>query len=387
MEPVTGLHHNVLVFDFKSLYPSLIRTFEIDPLGFLPPDETPDATHRDAIVAPNGAAFRRQPGVLPGLLDQLFPRRDAAKMRGDAVASQAIKILMNSFYGVLGTPACRFYNPRVAGAITSFGRELLLWTQARCEALGHRVLYGDTDSLFVEANEEEPAAALAVGAELAARLNADLAAHIERTWGVESRLELQLERLYLRLVLLALRGTGHGGGKGGKSGAAKRYVGLVAPEGERPARVVFTGMESVRRDWTALAKQVQRELYERLFADRPVEEYLRSTVAELRAGGLDELLVYRKALRRDPDSYTSTTPPHVAAARRLAEAGQPRRRGLVSYWMTKAGAEPVELPPQAEIDYQHYVDKQLQPIAEPVLSLLGLDFKQVIGDDRQLALF
>ena len=106
----------------------------------------------DPIVAPNGAAFRRQPGILTQILDELFPRREAAKAVGDRVASQAIKILMNSFYGVLGTPACRFHNPELANAITSFGREVLLWSKARIESFGKRVLYGDTDSLFVESD-------------------------------------------------------------------------------------------------------------------------------------------------------------------------------------------------------------------------------------------
>ena len=84
------------------------------------------------------------------MLDELFPRREAAKKAGDDVASNAIKILMNSFYGVLGTPACRFYNPALANSITGTGREMLLWSKAWFEAAGFQVLYGDTDSLFVE---------------------------------------------------------------------------------------------------------------------------------------------------------------------------------------------------------------------------------------------
>ncbi len=387
LQPKPGLHENVLVFDFRSLYPSLIRTFQIDPLGFLPPHEA--GAEADPIVAPNGAAFRRQPGILTAILDRLFPRREEAKQRGDQVASQAIKILMNSFYGVLGTPACRFYNPLIAGAITSFGRELLIWMQGRCEKHGHRVLYGDTDSLFIESNLEEPEAALALAEDLVSRLNRELASHIERTWRVESRMELEFEKLYLRLVLPALRGgkgVGQRVGKG-RGGAAKRYVGLVAAGGERPPEVVFTGMESVRRDWTELAKAVQRELYERLFHHRPVEDYLRGVVASLRAGHHDERLVYRKRLRKDPDAYTATTPPHVAAARRLAAAGRPKRRGLISYVMTQGGAEPIELPRQAGLDYEHYVEKQIRPVAEPVLALLGLEFKRVVGDENQLALF
>jgi DNA polymerase-2 len=368
LEPVPGLYRNVLVLDFKSLYPSVIRTFQIDPLGRLPSPGPED----DPILAPNGAAFRREPGILPRLLDELFPRREEAKRAGDLVASQAIKILMNSFYGVLGTPACRFASPALANAITGFGREILLWTKALIESWSYRVLYGDTDSLFVLSGTDDADEAERLGAELVGRLNRMLAEHVRETWRVDSRLELEFERLYLRLLLpLARRGS---------AGARKRYAGLAKDDGE--PRVVFTGMEVVRRDWTELARRVQRELYLRLFSDRPVDDYVRGIVAELRAGELDRHLVYRKALRKRLDEYTASTPPHVAAARKLR--GKPGR--VIDYVITTAGPEPVseQLSP---VDHEHYVQKQIRPVAEPVLALLRLDFDRVIGDESQPSLF
>jgi DNA polymerase-2 len=368
LEPLPGLYDNVLVFDFKSLYPSIIRTFQIDPWGRV----REPVEGADVIVAPNGAAFRREPGILTGILDELFPRREAAKKAGNEVASQAIKILMNSFYGVLGTPACRFHDPDLANAITSFGRDLLLWSRSRIEAAGHHVLYGDTDSLFVSSGENDARAAGALGRRLVARINEELRAHVRRRWGVESRLTLEFETLYLKLMLPAVR---HG-----KTGARKRYAGLVEVAGEK--RVVFTGLEVVRRDWTDLARTVQRELYERLFANRPVEDYLRGVIRDLRSGRLDALLVYRKALRKGLDTYTATTPPHVAAARKMA--GSPGR--VISYVMTVAGPEPLQ-EARSALDYEHYVHKQVRPVAEPVLAFSGLDFDRVIGDDRQMTLF
>jgi DNA polymerase-2 len=368
LEPAPGLYRNVLVLDFRSLYPSVIRTFQIDPLGLV----TGPRDGEDLIEAPNGAAFRRERGILPAMLDELFPRREAAKRAGDAVASQAIKILMNSFYGVLGTSACRFASPALANAITGFGREVLLWTKARVEALGQRVLYGDTDSLFVLTGEERDADARALGERLVAELNAALAAHVERTWKVESRLELEFETLYLRLLLPVTRG--------GTAGARKRYAGLVERDGER--RVVFTGLEAVRRDWTALAKRVQRELYRRLFDDLPVDRYLRDVVAKLRAGELDDELVYRKALRKKLSAYTASTPPHVAAARKLR--GRPPR--VIRYVVTRDGPEPAA-ERRAPLDHEHYVQKQVRAVAEPVLTVLGLDFDESIGDARQGRLF
>jgi len=368
LEPVPGLHRNVLVFDFKSLYPSVIRTFQIDPAGWIRHPGPDD----DLILAPNGAAFRREPGILPRLLDGLFPRREAARRAGDAVASQAIKILMNSFYGVLGTSACRFADPALANAITGLGRAILLWSKAWMERKGHRVLYGDTDSLFVEAGCTAPREARRLGESIVTTLNAALLRHVRRTWRVTSRLELEFDRLYLRLLLPAVR---HG-----TAGARKRYAGLV--ETTSGPRVVFTGMEAVRRDWTDLARTVQRELYARLFADRPVHEYLQEVVAALRAGRLDDQLVYRKSLRKPLEAYTASTPPHVAAARRMS-----RRPGrVIRYVMTREGAEPSE-ERRSPIDHEHYVQKQVRPVAEPVLTLLALEFDRIIGDETQGRLF
>jgi DNA polymerase-2 len=301
-----------------------------------------------------------------------MPRREEARRAGDAVKSHAIKILMNSFYGVLGTPACRFHDPRLANAITGFGREVLRWCQRRIEADGRRVLYGDTDSLFVETGEEDAASARASGERLAAALNRDLARHVAETWRVTSRLDLVFDRLFLRLCLPAVR---HG-----TAGARKRYAGLA--ETKDGPRVVFTGMEAVRGDWTDLAREVQRELYARLFAGQPVLEYLREVVADLRKGCYDDRLVYRKSLRKPPEAYTATTPPHVAAARK--QAG--KRSGRVAYVITTDGPEPAD-DRRHPLDHEHYVEKQVGAVAEPVLALLGQDFADVSGARKQLSLF
>jgi DNA polymerase-2 len=367
LEPVAGLHRDVWVFDFKSLYPSIIRTFNIDPLSYVA-DPSPD----DGLIRTPGGAFRREPAILPRMLDALFPRRDAAKASGDDVASNAIKILMNSFYGVLGTPACRFYNPALANSITGTGREILLWSKRWFETAGFNVLYGDTDSLFVQSRGGDPNETRDRGRRLAHSLNDDLSTYIGERWKVPSRLELKFEKMYLRMFLPRARNS--------TRGASKRYVGLR--QGEDADSVEFIGMEVVRRDWTALAKQVQRELYQRLFTDQAVDVYLAEVVKQVRNGELDDALVYRKNLRKQVQEYTATSPPHVVAARKSI---QPAGR-LVSYLVTTAGPEPVGNV-QHPIDREHYVWKQVRPVAQPVLETLGLDFEQVIGDSRQIDLY
>ena len=105
---------------------------------------------------------------------------------------------------------------------------------------------------------------------------------------MRSKLRLEFECLYLRLLFPE--------GKHSPGAAKKRYGGLVQTPGG--TQVVLTGLEAVRRDWTALARRVQRDLYERLFHDRDVSDYLRDLVAQVREGACDDELVYRKTLRR-----------------------------------------------------------------------------------------
>ena len=366
LEPTTGLHRNVWVFDFKSLYPSVMRTFNIDPLAFV----AGVGAGEDVIRTTTGAAFRRGDAILPRMLDRLAQARDEAKRADDEIASQALKILMNSFYGVLGTPACRFHNPAIANAITGQSRHFLLWSKAWFEEEGFDVLYGDTDSLFVLSGLADPHGAHARGDDLVRKINAAIARYVREAWGVESQLELEFEKLYTRLFLPSVR---HG-----SAGARKRYTGV--PYGSDA--VEFVGMEVVRRDWTDLAKTVQRELYARLFADAPVDDYLAQVVRDVRCGGFDDALVYRKGLRKKLTSYTKNTPPHVAAARKARS--DPGR--LISYVMTTSGPEPLDNI-TAELDREHYVQKQVRPVAEPVLDTFGLSFEQAIGDDKQLELF
>ena len=376
-EPQVGIHRNVWVFDFKSLYPSVIRTYNIDPLGYVR-----GQNEANPIVTDSGARFSRQPGILKSMLDNLFPTRAAAKAAGDEVASQAIKILMNSCYGVLGTPACRFYNPALANAITGQGRYLLSWSKQWFEDQGYTVLYGDTDSVFVASNLTDGAAADALGAQLVQQFNAALAAHITQTIDEPSYLELEFEKLYSKLFLAKVRG--------GNQGARKRYAGLRHGASEPE----FVGMEVVRRDWTDLAKTVQRELFARLFDDHTtgaeLAAYIADVVAQVRAGHCDDQLVYRRGLRKSVDEYVTNVPPHVQAVKKALAQQQLRTQPrVVRYVMTVSGPELLELHTSsaAALDREYYVQRQVLPVAEPLLDIFGLNFAKVIGDDRQTDLF
>lgn len=369
LDSAPGLYTHVASFDFRSLYPSIIRTFQIDPLGLWFPGENP-------VAGFEGAKFARSGGILPELITHLHEERTRARESGNETLSRAIKILMNSFYGVLGTPGCRFFDPRLATSITLRGREIIERSQKFLEDRGHPVIYGDTDSLFVRLDSQlDEAAAQAEGKRLADSLNAFWRERVQEEHGLESFLELRFDALFLKFLMPTMRGS--------EKGSKKRYAGTVrAPDGG--TRLVIRGLEAIRTDWTPLARETQRELLERVFSGTPWEAWLLSLRERLMKGELDDQLVYRKRLRRGMGDYASV-PPHVRAAKLLeAEEGDDSPASEVEYVMTTRGPEPISLR-TAAIDYAHYLEKQLAPAVDVVVGQLGSSFERVAG--TQLSLF
>ncbi len=318
ISPEAGLHRHIVVFDFKSLYPSIIRTFNIDPLARVRAAGKGDD---ELIAAPNSARFDREEGILPKMLGVFFERRAAAKAAGDDLASYTYKIVMNSFYGVMGTRSCRFADHRLAGAITAFGQYLLKWCRDYLEGRGCSVLYGDTDSLFVDMHLPEGVdAQTAAGAAmtLCSEVNDVLRKHVQEEYRVTSHLELEFEHYYRRLLLPPSRGQT-------EKGRAKGYAGLLVADGKEQVHIV--GMEAVRRDWTDLAHDFQRGLFDLLFHDadgKAIEAFVSGTVRDLRAAKLDRRLVYRKALRKPLEQLHQEHAP--ARQGSAAPAGQSVRR-------------------------------------------------------------
>lgn len=374
LDSTPGLYKHVIVLDFKSLYPSIIRTFHVDPLAMRVDDE-------ERIPGFLEASFSKSRSILPGLIEDLWRARDIAKRENNAPASQAIKIIMNSFYGVLGTPGCRFFDRRLASSITMRGHEILKTTRDLIEAEGYPVIYGDTDSVFVhvESNSDDVEAA---GRALATYLNEWWQKHLLDTYNIRSFLELEFETHFQRFFMPTVRGS--------DQGSKKRYAGMVVSD-DQEVSLVFKGLESVRSDWSALAREFQQKLYLRLFKDEPLEEYVSETVARVQSGELDDQLVLRRRLRRKLDDYVRNVPPHVRAARladqhRSEQGLEPRyaQGGWIEYLMTVNGPEPLAYTTSAP-DYDFYVDRQLAPIADAVLNLQGSSLEQII--DKQLGLF
>lgn len=368
LAPKAGLHQNVIVLDFKSLYPTIIRTFKIDPYSRIMADESP-------VQTPAGVAFSKTHHILPDYLEHLMNERARAKEEGNPYLSQAIKILMNSFYGVMGSAGSRFYHSDLPSSITGTGQWLLKKTIEFFEDIGHEVVYGDTDSVFVKLTDEEAKKPFESGEILGKKANDFINNLIKTSFHVDSHLELEFEKFYKKFFLPRLRGS--------EEGAKKKYAGiLVDKKGAR--QLSFSGMEIVRSDWTKLAKEFQYQLFEKFFEGDEVDALILDTVNRLKNGELNDKLVYRKRLTKDLSEYTKSLPPHAKAAKLLEEAGLEVER-VVYYIMTRRGAIPTALE-HDDVDYQHYIDKQIQPIAEIILLTQEKAFESIISGD-QLSLF
>lgn len=377
MESRPGLYNNVLVLDFKSLYPSIIRTFKIDPLGLTEGLLQPAR----GIEGFKGAVFSRTKHFLPHIITSLSLQRDAAKKSNDVARSQAIKILMNSFYGVLGSGGCPFYDTRLASSITLRGHEIMQTTAKWILEMGYQVIYGDTDSLFIWLeNPCRDEQANNIGNDLKDAINQRWSDSIQTRFQLESHLEIEFETHFTQFFMPTIRGS--------KLGSKKRYAGLIGSGMD--SQLIFKGLETVRSDWSPLAKQFQQKLFSMIFAKQDVRQYVKGVIADTYSGKLDNQLHYRKRLRRRLSHYIKNIPPHVKAAR-LADFNNKKHgkslryqsKGWITYVITVNGPEPVEYL-KHPIDYDHYVEKQLRPVAEGILPLVGLSFSKIAQSQLQL---
>jgi DNA polymerase-2 len=378
MDSIPGLYKNVLVLDFKSLYPSIIRSFNIDPMGMIEGLSNPD----NAIKGFDGALFSRDKHFLPDIINELWLERDKAKKENNAALSQAIKIIMNSFYGILGSTGCRFFDPRLSSSITKRSHELLKVTKTWIEQKGYKVIYGDTDSIFVHVGDDKTLAQCQnLGEELQTFINEQWHEKLKTDFDIESQLEIEFETHFTQFFMPTIRGL--------EIGTKKRYAGIVLKENKK--KLIFKGLESVRTDWTELAKQFQRALYMKVFNGEEVEQYIIDTVNKTKNGELDDLLIYRKRIRRKLDQYVKNVPPHIKAAR-LADninlqTNRPlkfQKRGWIEYYLTTVGPQAKGYV-SAPLDYQLYVDKQLMTVADAILPFIGTSFSQIT--DAQMNLF
>ncbi|KAG5716236.1 DNA polymerase alpha catalytic subunit [Termitomyces sp. T112] len=405
-EPKRGLWDRfILVMDFNSLYPSIIQEYNIDFTTV----ESVDVDENGEEKIPEPPSSDVPHGVLPRLIATLVNRRRQVKsLMKDKTASpaqllqwdikqQALKLTANSMYGCLGFEYSRFYARPLAALTTFKGREILTHTRELAESMELDVVYGDTDSVFVNSNVTELSEALRISAEFKKAVN-------ERY----KLLEIDLDGVFQRLLLLQ----------------KKKYAAIKVEDGSRTSTEV-KGLDMKRREYSALSKNVSQYVLDQILSGEATEnvvenihEYLRTVCDNVREGKIkvDDFIIFKR-LGKAPEDYPDVkSQPHVQVALRMkAKGGTSRAGDVIPYVfcleegkdMMKIGqAERAKHPDEVrragselKIDYGYYLAHQVLPpierLCEPIegtdrarlAECLGLDpakFRTSMGgvDDR-----
>ena len=360
LEPLKGVHENIAVLDFSSMYPNIMIKYNVGPDTLVRPEEPykPDEVY----VAPEvGHKFRKHPpGFFKRVLEELLNLRkkireemkkyppDSPEYRLLDERQKAVKVLANATYGYMGWPAARWYCRECAEAVTAWGRQLIRTSINYARKLGLRVIYGDTDSLFVTYDEEKIKR---------------LIEFIEKELGFE----IKIDKIYKRVFFTE---------------AKKRYAGLLAD-----GRIDIVGFEAVRGDWCELAKEVQSKIAEIVLRTGDIEkaiEYVQRVVKELKEGRIPmEKLVIWKTLSKKLSEY-SVEAAHVVAAKRMLEKGFKISVGdKIGYVIVKGSgrlsqrAYPYFMVKPSQLDIDYYIDHQIIPAALRILGYFGITEKRL----------
>lgn len=386
LEPAKGLHTDgcVLVLDFKSLYPSIIRTYNVCPTTLVR-SEVDAATNQ----APAGARFVTadvREGVIPSLLDRLIEQRGKVKkqmkgadgrLRGVLDAKQfALKMMTNSIYGYLGYLRARTYVLDVANAITSYGRTLIGQTKETIEARGYKVVYGDTDSVMVKVPTRNLDEAFEIGTKLADEI----------TESLPGKLELEFDKVFRSFLILT----------------KKRYAGWAFEKrGDQwHDKIEMKGIETVRRDWCDLVSATMEHVIETILKEGNVNAAIltvKEQVERLRRNEVDlQKLAITKGLTKGLERYDGMLP-HVELARRMRKRDPttaPNPGDRVQFVIVSGNAlisQRAEDPDyirtnKLRIDSDYYTNSQLLPPLERIFAVLGVEKTELLGGGRQVSI-
>jgi DNA polymerase, archaea type len=424
-DPITGVKENVTVLDLKSLYPMCMVTINASPETKAGPDYEGE-TYR----APNGMEFKRQPdGIIRSMVDELLAERDDKKALRDEYApgstefeiydrqQGAVKVIMNSLYGVLGWERFRLYDKDVAGAVTATGREAIEFTERAAGEIGYDVTYGDTDSIMLELGADvEKESAIEQSFEIERHINASYDEFAREELGADDhRFEIEFEKLYRRFF---------------QAGRKKRYAGhIVWKEGQNVDDIDITGFEYKRSDIAPITKRVQKDVIEMIVLGEDLENvktYVHDEIADFleEEVPLDEIGI-PGGIGKRLDAYDTDTA-HVRGAKyanlllgtNFTRGSKPKRLYLRKVHPTffrrmeeKRGLDPSgtskedrlyrefkrspdvicfeyadQVPEEFKVDYDKMLDKTLKgPIAR-VLEALDISWDEVKSGQQQTGL-
>jgi DNA polymerase, archaea type len=371
--PEPGVYSNLVMFDFRGLYPSIIISHNIDPSSVC-------SDCKEYYESPDGTKFDKKrksitPLILKHMIDLRASVKKAYKKNPDDIflgAKQlALKIVSNSVYGYLGYARSRWYSRPCAAAVTSFGRQYIKDSIDVAEKFGLKPIYGDTDSIVALMNDKSKEDVLKFLKEFNAKL--------------PESMELELEDFYRHGVFV--------GKKAESGGGAKKKYALISESG----RIKIRGFELVRRDWSKIARDTQKAVLETILNEGDAQKavnIVKDAVKRLRDGvvPLSELAVSTQ-LKKGIENYDLKSP-EVAAARKAVKSGQKRKDevegAVISYVITKHGssisdrAELVEFAKDYDADY--YINNQVLPATMRILKELNFNEEELkgLGTQRKL---
>ncbi len=372
-EPIPGLYRNIVVFDFMSLYPTIISAHNVSP-DTLNCSCCQNSSQNKVPGEEHIWFCTKRRGFIPTVIDEVIKRRirvkEIIKAAGEDktlnARQMALKTIANSMYGYFGFFGARWYSIECAKAITAFGRNHIQRVIEQAKSSGFRVIYGDTDSIFLrlDGNTKESVK------EFVAEVNKNL----------PGMMELDYEGFYPSGVFVGTKATGQG--------AKKKYA-LISEEGS----IKIRGFETVRRNLSAIAKETQERVIDIILRKNDTAaafEYVKEVVNAVRSkNAATEKVVITTQLQKEISSYESYGP-HVAAAQRMKERGIPAGPGSIIRYVVVQGSDRirdrVKLPEEVregEYDAEYYVNNQIVPAVEKLFDVFGYDSAELAAEKTQ----
>ena len=378
-EPISGLHEDIAVLDFASLYPSIIISHNLSP-------ETLNCEHaecKEKNSTPDGTWFcTKQKGLFPEILGSMLKKRlvlkkEYKKKKKEGIDDKilfakqwALKIVLNSAYGYLAYARARWYSRECASATTALARGYIQDTIKKAESEGFKVLYGDTDSTFLLMNKKTKKEV----EEFSEKVNTQL----------PEGMELEIDGFYKRGIFVTKK----------EGGAAKKKYALI----DEKDNLKIVGFEYVRRDWCNAAKDTQKEVIELVLKEGKPEKAIalvKQVISDLKEGKFPKKdLVIMTLLQRDLEDYTAIGP-HVAAAEKAIKRGKELGVGsMLSFIITKGKgkmsisdkAELEEYVSEGDYDADYYIENQVLPAVIKILQELGYSKEDLISGGKQTGL-
>ena len=369
-QPTPGIYKNIVVFDFRSLYPSIIASHNICPSAL----NCECCKNTKKVPGTEYWFCKLHKGIIPQIVEELITRRMRIKEllkkseKEDPLLkarSQNLKLLANAFYGYLGFFAARWYCFECVESITAYGRYYISSVIDAAKQKGFKVIYSDTDSIFISLENKSKEDAFAFANEINQQLP-----------GI---MELEFEGFYPKGIFVAVKE------RESSAGAKKKYALL-----DEKGNLKITGFETVRRNWSPIAKELQESVLRMILKGnlQKAIELVRKTISALKEGKIpNEKLVIKTQLQKSVSEYASLSP-HVAVAKKL-QAKQPIGPGSVIRYIIKKGTglirERAVLPeelPQGEYDPNYYIEHQIIPAIEKILEVCNIKKEEIISKEQ-----